>query len=65
METCNGPDERHYLPIISKRIAEGSLAELISRRFEKEHEIIPILSDMAMCLKMNIPYPLPPRNGSH
>ncbi len=50
------PDEREYLPIISKRIAQGSLAELISRRFEKEHEIVPVMEELAMCLKTNTPY---------
>jgi hypothetical protein len=49
-------DERRYLPVIGQRIGQGSLAECISRRYEEEREIIPILSDMAMCLEMNIPY---------
>ena len=50
-------DERQYLPVIRQRIRQGSLAECISRRHEEEHEILPILSDMAMSLKMNSPYP--------
>jgi hypothetical protein len=49
-------EERLYLPIISQRIGQGSLAERISQRYEKEHEIIPILTDLAMCLKTNTPY---------
>jgi hypothetical protein len=49
-------DERMYLPIIHERIQYGSLAELIRDRFLKEGDIIPILSDIAMCLKMNTPY---------
>lgn len=51
-------DERQYLPIIAHRIALGSLAERISRRYEKERDIIPILSDLAKCLKTNTPYNL-------
>ncbi len=49
-------DERQYLPVIGQRIGQGSLAECIGRRYEEEREIIPILSDMAMCLEMNTPY---------
>jgi hypothetical protein len=49
-------DERMYLPIIHERIQHGSLAELIRDRFSKEGEMIPILSDIARCLKMNTPY---------
>jgi hypothetical protein len=49
-------DERLYLPIIGQRIAQGSLAECISRRLEKEHDIIPVLEDLAICLKTNTPY---------
>jgi hypothetical protein len=49
-------DERLYLPVISDRIRHGSLAELIRNRFLENEDIFPILSDMAACLKMNIPY---------
>jgi hypothetical protein len=49
-------DERMYLPIIHERIQHGSLAELIRDRFLKEGEMIPILSEIAICLKMNTPY---------
>ena len=49
-------EERQYLPIISQRIAQGSLAEQISWRYEKEQEIVPILADLAMCLRSNAPY---------
>jgi hypothetical protein len=51
-------DERHYLPIIRQRIVQGNLAELVTRRYKKEQEIIPILEDLAMCLKNNSPYSL-------
>jgi glutamate---cysteine ligase / carboxylate-amine ligase len=50
-------DERMYLPLIHDRIQHGSLAELIHNRFSKEGDMIPILSDMALCLKLNSPYP--------
>ena len=53
---CATEEEREYLPVIRQRIAQGSLAERISRRFEKEREIVPILADLAMCLKTNTPY---------
>jgi hypothetical protein len=49
-------DERVYLPIMNNRIELGSLAELIGNRFSDECGILPILADMAMCLKMNSPY---------
>jgi nitrate reductase assembly molybdenum cofactor insertion protein NarJ len=45
-----------YLPVILDRIQHGSLAELIRDRFSKEGEMIPILSEMAACLKSNSPY---------
>ena len=49
-------DERQYLPVIGQRIMQGSLAECISRRYEKEQEILPILADLAECLRSNTPY---------
>jgi len=49
-------EERLYLPFIRERIEHGSLAELIDNRFEREREIGPILSDLAMALKTNRPY---------
>jgi glutamate---cysteine ligase / carboxylate-amine ligase len=58
-------DERQYLPVIGERIRQGSLAECISRRYEEEKEILPILSDMAMSLKMNAPYPPAGRDTVH
>jgi Glutamate-cysteine ligase family 2(GCS2) len=49
-------EERMYLPIIHDRVLHGSLAELIHNRFLQEGDMIPILSDMAMCLRTNSPY---------
>jgi len=51
-------DERQFLPIIRQRIGQGSLAELVTRRYKKEQEIIPVLEELAMCLKNNTPYSL-------
>ncbi len=50
------PEERQYLPVIQNRIAQGSLAEQIARRYREEQDIIPILSDLAHCLRYNKPY---------
>jgi len=49
-------EERLYLPVIKNRIGHGSLAEIVRDRFEREGEIGPILSDLAMALKTNRPY---------
>jgi len=49
-------EERGYLPVIRQRIERGSLAERIIQRYEEEQEIVPILAELAMCLKTNTPY---------
>ena len=49
-------DERVYLPIIRDRIQNGSLAELMQDRFREEGAILPVLGDMAACLRCNQPY---------
>ena len=49
-------EERLYLPFINERIEHGSLAELVRGRFEREGEIVPILTDLANALKTNVPY---------
>ena len=49
-------EERLYLPVIANRIERGSLAELIRDRYERDGDIIPILHDMAMCLRTNSSY---------
>jgi hypothetical protein len=51
-------DEWQNLPIIRQRIDQGSLAELVARRYKKEQKIIQVLGDLAMCLKNNSPYSL-------
>lgn len=50
------PEERLYLPVIKSRIENGSLAELVRDRFERDREIVPILADLADGLKTNRPY---------
>ena len=50
------PDERRYLPLIGERIREGSLAELMTVRFRKDGSILPVLTNMADCLRDNLPY---------
>jgi hypothetical protein len=37
-------------------IFTGSLAELVTRQYKKEQVIIPVVEDLAMCLKNNSPY---------
>jgi hypothetical protein len=49
-------EEREYLPVIRQRIERGSLAERISQRYEEERDIVPILAELALCLKTNTPY---------
>lgn len=49
-------EERGYLPIIARRIEQGSLAELMAQRFRETGEIKPMLSDMEWCLRENRPY---------
>ncbi|OPX62581.1 MULTISPECIES: glutamate-cysteine ligase family protein [unclassified Methanoregula] len=48
-------EERLYLPFVKDRIGEGCLAELISERFGREREIVPILADVATALRTNEP----------
>ena len=49
-------DERAYLPVIKDRIENGSLAELMRDRYEREGDITAIMGDMAQCLRENRPY---------
>jgi hypothetical protein len=50
------PEERLYLPVIQCRIETGSLAEIVRDRYEREREIVPILTDLAEALRTNRPY---------
>lgn len=49
-------EEKHYLPLIEKRIEQGCLAELMERQFRETEEIIPMLDEMEWCLKENRPF---------
>lgn len=46
-------EERGYLPVILSRIEEGSLAELMRDRLDKDKSILPVLTDLAGCLREN------------
>ncbi len=52
-------DERVYLPVIKERIINGSLAERIRDRIADGDEIVPILSELAECLRVNRSYGYP------
>lgn len=50
-------EERHYLPLVAKRIEQGSLAEVFVQKLkETDGRIEPLLSQMQWCLKENRPY---------
>jgi gamma-glutamyl:cysteine ligase YbdK (ATP-grasp superfamily) len=51
-------EENIYLPIIARRIEQGSLAELMVERFKDSGDLKPIMSDMEWCLRENKPYSL-------
>ena len=53
-------EEHRYLPLIGKRIEEGSLAEIMVQKLGEEKEIVPMLTQLAWCLKENIPYSAEP-----
>jgi hypothetical protein len=49
-------EEKRYLPVVAKRIEQGSLAELMAQRFRETGEIRPMLDDMEWALRENRPY---------
>ena len=55
-------EEKRYLPLVAKRIEQGSLAEIMVQRLKEETEgrIEPILEQMQWCLKENRPYSAEP-----
>ena len=54
-------EERRYLPLVAKRIEQGSLAEIMVKRLrETDGRIEPLLSQMQWCLKENRPYSAEP-----
>jgi gamma-glutamylcysteine synthetase len=51
-------EEKRYLPLVAKRIEQGSLAEIMVQKLKEETDgrIEPILEQMQWCLKENRPY---------
>jgi hypothetical protein len=49
-------EEMRYLPVVAKRIAQGSLAEVMAQRLKEGGEIEPMLAEMEWCLRENRPY---------
>jgi hypothetical protein len=54
-------EEMRYLPLVAKRIEEGSLAEIMVQKLKETNgKIEPILAQMQWCLKENRPYSAEP-----
>jgi gamma-glutamyl:cysteine ligase YbdK (ATP-grasp superfamily) len=55
-------EEKRYLPLVAKRIEQGSLAEIVVQKLKEETDgrIEPILEQMQWCLKENRPYSAEP-----
>lgn len=53
-------EELCYLPLVGKRIAQGSLAELMAQRFRETGKIRPMLDEMEWSLRENRPYSADP-----
>jgi gamma-glutamyl:cysteine ligase YbdK (ATP-grasp superfamily) len=49
-------EEMRYLPVVAKRIEQGSLAEIMAQRLKEGGEIEPMLAEMVWCLKENRPF---------
>lgn len=49
-------EEKRYLPVVAKRIEQGSLAELMAQKLKETGEIKPLLDEMEWCLRENRPY---------
>ena len=49
-------EEMQYLPVVAKRIEQGSLAEIMVQKLKEGGEIEPMLAEMEWCLKENRPY---------
>jgi gamma-glutamyl:cysteine ligase YbdK (ATP-grasp superfamily) len=55
------PEEKQYLPLVAKRIEQGSLAEIMVQKLKETNgRIEPILEQMEWCLKENRPYSAEP-----
>ena len=57
MGACNAGGAAVPARSSRNRIEHGSLAEIVRERFEREREIVPILADLALALKTNVPVP--------
>lgn len=55
-------EEQRYLPLVAKRIEEGSLAELMARRYRECGRIEPTLAEMEWALRENRPYSTGPEH---
>ncbi|MGA9098712.1 MAG: glutamate-cysteine ligase family protein [Methanotrichaceae archaeon] len=53
-------EEKRYLPIVEKRILQGSLAEIMARKFRETGEIKPLLDEMEWALRENRSYSIEP-----
>lgn len=54
-ERCASPDERAYLPLIGERIDNGSLAEVLVRRYRQMEGMQDLLRDAESALRTNTP----------
>ena len=48
-------DERRFLPVVARRIEQGSLAEILRDRALGGEPLPSLLSDLVFCLKTNLP----------
>jgi hypothetical protein len=49
-------DERSYLPVVKKRIEEGSLSELLVQDWKESRNLPALVRTLACCLRTNTPY---------
>jgi gamma-glutamyl:cysteine ligase YbdK (ATP-grasp superfamily) len=60
-QECATIEEMRYLPLVAKRIEQGSLAEIMVQKLkETDSRIKPLLEQMQWCLKENRPYSAEP-----
>ena len=57
---CATAEEKRYLPVIAKRIEQGSLAELMEQLFRENGVIKPLLAEMEWCLRENRSFSMEP-----
>ncbi|MCX6669953.1 MAG: glutamate-cysteine ligase family protein [Methanothrix sp.] len=53
-------EEKRYLPVVAKRIEQGSLAEIMAQKLRETGEIVPLLADLEWSLRENRPYSMEP-----